>query len=358
MVLLSTCKDSPKNQTSLISDLSCHTNLPKRFAMTHDTNAPKAHNINPNTNMVHIEGGVFYMGASDNKGRSDEYPRHQVKIHSFYIDRTEVTNAEFEKFVTATGYITTAEKVPSWEELKKQLPPGTPRLADSLLIAASLVFKASEVPLPLENPGLWWRWTGGANWRHPYGPGSTIKGKENYPAVHISWYDANAYAHWAGKRLPTEAEWEFAAKGGLENQTYPWGNEEPYEGEPKANTWDGAFPYKNTETDQYSGIAPVKSYKPNKYGLYDMAGNVWEWCADNYDQYYYQRLEGSFTENPKGPQKSNDPSQPGVPVKVIRGGSYLCNKDYCSGYRVSARMMSSPDTSLEHTGFRCAADIK
>lgn len=307
--------------------------------------------------MIFVKGGEFLMGASDNRGRKDEYPQHKVKLNSYYIDATEVTNAQFAEFVKATGYITTAEKAPDWEELKKQLPEGTPKPADSLLVAASLVFKSSENPLPLNNPGLWWDWKKGADWKHPQGEGSNLKGKENYPVVHTSWEDANAYAKWAGKRLPTEAEWEYAAKGGFKDQPYPWGSEEPYEGKPKANTWDGKFPYLNTKADGFNELAPVKSYSPNAYGLYDMAGNVWEWCSDNYDENYYKTLQDKIIENPKGSSQSFDPRMPGTSVKVVKGGSFMCNEMYCSGYRVSSRMASSPDTGLENTGFRCVADL-
>lgn len=334
--------------------LSCHP-LEKRFQTTTLQNYSISENRSLD-GMILIKGGTFLMGASDNQGRKDEYPQHKVKVNSFYIDETEVTNEQFLKFVEKTGYITTAERVPNWNELKKQLPKGTPKPADSLLTASSLVFKQSSSPVPLNNPGLWWEWKKEANWKHPEGPGSNLEGKENFPVVHITWEDANAYAKWAGKRLPTEAEWEYAARGGLENQIYPWGNEEPYQGLPKANTWDGKFPYLNTETDGFKRLAPVKSFAPNAYGLYDMAGNVWEWCADNYDQNYYQSLVNIVSENPQGSAKSYDPRMPNTAVKVVKGGSFMCNEMYCSGYRVSSRMASSPDTSLENTGFRCVAE--
>ena len=338
--------------------ISCHSNIPGVFTAL---NEPDGNPLPTGTvsfeGMVRVEGGIFLMGAPDDRGRPDEYPQHRVKVGPFYMDKTEVTNAEFAGFIEATGYVTTAERDVDWEKLKKQLPPGTDKPADSLLKAASLVFQESDNPVPLNEPASWWRWTQGADWRHPKGPGSSIEGKEDYPVVHVSWEDANAYARWAGKRLPTEAEWEFAARGGLKNEPYPWGSEEPYEGSPKANTWDGKFPYKNTEVDKYNGLAPVKSYPPNGYGLFDMAGNLWEWCSDNYRSDYYQSVAGNMQDNPTGPETSYDPRQPEVPVKVIRGGSFMCNEVYCSGYRVSSRMMSSPDSGLENTGFRCVADI-
>jgi formylglycine-generating enzyme required for sulfatase activity len=306
--------------------------------------------------MVWIEGGEFLMGSSDNDGSADEYPQHKVKLTGFWMDQTEVTNAQFRKFVEATGYVTTAEKAIDWEEMKKQEPPGTPKPPDSLLAASSLVFHCSEHVVSLNDPSQWWTWVRGANWRHPQGPESSIEGKDNYPVVHISWDDANAYAKWAGKRLPTEAEWEYAARGGRINQSYPWGNEAVETGKPKANTWQGDFPNANTGWDGFKGLAPVKSFVANGYGLYDMAGNVWEWCGDWYDSDYYSEYKDRIVIDPKGPSKSNDPMEPGLPKRVLRGGSFMCNASYCKGYRVSSRMKSSPDTGLEHTGFRCVSD--
>ncbi len=310
------------------------------------------------TGMVFIKGGTFMMGGDNKQASIDEYPKHKVQVEGFWMDATEVTNAQFQKFVEATHYITTAEKKPDWEEMKKTLPPETPKPPDSLMVAASLVFHQTSGPVDLNDYSQWWSWAKGADWKHPEGRESNIKGKENYPVVQVSWYDAMAYCKWAGKRLPTEAEWEFAARGGLINNIYPWGNEPINEGKPKANSWGGKFPYYNDDKDGFVKLAPIKSYPSNGYGLYDMAGNVWEWCNDWYDADYYKTLANKTTINPQGPEKSVDPQDPYTPKRSLRGGSFLCNDSYCSGYRVARRMKSSPDTGLEHTGFRCVKDRK
>jgi formylglycine-generating enzyme len=301
--------------------------------------------------MVLIPGGNFLMGSSDLEGRPDEYPQHAVQVKGFWMDVTEVTNAQFEQFVKATGYITTAERKPDWEEIKKQLPPGTPKPHDSMLVAGSVVFTQ-----PKHLGDSWWVWTKGASWKHPQGPASNIKGKENYPVVHISFEDANAYAKWAGKRLPTEAEWEFAARAGMNNQPFTWGNEPVEAGKVKTNIWQGSFPSNNLAADGFVRSAPVRSFAPNAYGLYDMAGNVWEWCSDWYNARYYAEIADKTSIDPVGPSTFNDPDEPTIPKRVVRGGSFLCHASYCSSYRVSARMKSSPDTGLEHTGFRCVKD--
>ncbi len=352
------CKDKQSEKKVATETMSCESSLPSRFSGTNTNTTVEKSTAVSYDGMVKISGGEFLMGASDKEGRSDEYPQHKVRVNSFWMDATEVTNAQFEKFVKATGYITTAEIKPNWEEIKKQLPPGTPKPDESLLVAASLVFTPTATAVDLNDASQWWRWTKGANWKHPHGPESTIKGKENYPVVHISWEDANAYAKWAGKRLPTEAEWEFAARGGLIDKKYFWGNEAPETGKFKANIWQGKFPYQNTAADKFTRSAPVKSFSSNGYGLYDMAGNVWEWCSDWYTPEYYKELGSNIADNPKGPSKSYDPMEPTIPKRVVRGGSFLCNASYCKGYRVTARMKSSPDTGLEHTGFRCVADVK
>ena len=307
--------------------------------------------------MVMIPSGDFMMGSTDKQAREDESPIHPVHVDAFWMDQTEVTNFQFKEFVDATGYITTAEKKPNWEELKKELPPGTAKPNDSLLKAASLVFEKTDGPVNLNDYGAWWQWKSEASWRNPKGKGSSIEHKMDHPVVHISWYDAQAYAKWSGKRLPTEAEWEWAASGGL-NAKYPWGNEAITKGVPKANSWDGSFPFENTLKDQFFYTAPVGSFKPNSFGLYDMAGNVWEWCSDWYDYTYYESFKSQKGTNPQGPKVSYDPYQPYLSQKVMRGGSFLCNDLYCSGYRVSSRMKSSPDTGLQHTGFRLVRSVE
>ena len=308
--------------------------------------------------MVKIPGGTFMMGGDNDQASQDEFPKHKVTVKGFWMDETEVTNRQFAEFVKATGYVTTAEKKPDWEELKKDLPPGTPKPDESLLVASSMVFVPSDHPVNLNDFSRWWSWKEGADWRHPHGPGSDIKGRDDYPVVHISWYDAMEYCKWAGKRLPTEAEWEWAARGGLVNNIYPWGNEEINKGKPKANAWDGEFPYRNSEWDGFFYLAPVKSFLPNGYGLYDIAGNAWEWCSDWYHANYYQMIQKpEGIENPQGPDKSYDPEDPYARKKSMRGGSFLCNDSYCSGFRVARRMKTTPDSGMEHLGFRCVKDL-
>jgi len=305
--------------------------------------------------MVWIPGGTFMMGDADGIF-PDERPLHRVRLTGFWMDATEVTNAEFRAFVEASGYVTTAERPVDWEELAAQLPPGTPKPDDAMLEPGSLVFHPVEGPAPARpiDVGDWWVWTLGATWRAPEGPGSSIEGRDDLPVVHVSWEDAAAYAAWAEKRLPTEAQWEYAARGGLAGATFPWG-ERPIEAAPaSANTWQGTFPLADRGDDGHVGPAPVGSYPPNGYGLFDVSGNVWEWCADWYRADTYARdAERGTAVDPVGPASSFDPDEPTVPKRVQRGGSFLCNGQYCAGYRVSARMKASPDTSLAHAGFRC-----
>jgi len=242
--------------------------VPDRFSS--NDSASQNFNVSGDTSvngMVLIPGGVFEMGGDNQQASADEYPKHKVSVDAFYMDATEVTNAQFKKFIDATGYITTAEKKPDWEELKKSVPPGTAKPADELLQAASLVFKQSNGPVDMNKYSQWWEWVPGASWKHPEGPDSNIDDKENYPVVHVSWDDAMAYCKWAGKRLPTEAEWEFAARGGLINNIYPWGNEPVNAGKPKTNSWEGKFPYLNEKKDGFIKKAPVKQFAENRLGL-------------------------------------------------------------------------------------------
>lgn len=343
--------------------LHCTNNIPARFGTVTAQNETDSNGLTTNDTVSHegmilIKAQTFLMGANDEEGRVDEYPQHKVQLADFWIDATEVTNAQFKQFVDATGYITTAEKKPDWNLIKLQLPPGTPKPSDDVLVPASLVFVKQPLGTALDNPSAWWIWAQGANWKHPKGPGSNIKGKDNYPVVHVSWDDALAYCKWAGKQLPTEAQWECAARGGMQSK-YTWGEEDIENGKPKANTWQGVFPTTNTRWDKFDGLAPVKQFKPNAIGLYDMAGNVWEWCSDWYrEDTYATQLKNNNSKvivNPIGPKDSYDPQEPNAPKRVVRGGSFLCNASYCKGYRTTARMKTSQDTGLEHTGFRCVA---
>ena len=291
----------------------------------------------PPEGMVWIAGGVFTIGTDDPEAPAAERPARRVEVSAFWLDVAEVTNARFAEFVAATGYKTTAERTIDWNEMKKQVPPGTPKPPDDQLVPGSLVFTPPEKPIPLDDASAWWRWVPGANWKHPEGPQSSIENRMDHPVVHVSWDDAKAYATWAKKRLPTEAEWEIAARGGHEGRRYAWGEKLEPEGQTLANYWQGEFPALNLNTDKYERTSPVKSFPPNEYGLYDMIGNVWEWCSDWYRPDSYLLIdELTIAENPQGPGESFDPNEPYQPKKVTRGGSFMCGSNYCSNYRPSA----------------------
>ncbi|GDY22598.1 hypothetical protein LBMAG56_39450 [Verrucomicrobiota bacterium] len=291
--------------------------------------------------MVWIPPGTFMRGSTN--GQSDEKPVRELTLDGFWIDATEVTNEQFERFVKETGYVTTAERKPDPRDF-----PGAP---PENLVAGSIVFSPPPGEVPLTDHFIWWRYQRGANWRHPEGPESDLKGREQHPVVQVSWFDAMAFCKWAGKRLPTEAEWEYAARGGLAGKEYMWGDELSPGGKWQANIWQGRFPHENLASDGFKGTAPVKSFPPNGHGLFDMAGNAWEWCADLYLPDYYANCPAK---NPPGPDTSFDPNEPGVTKRVQRGGSFLCTDLYCGAYRPSTRMKTSPDTGLQHAGFRCA----
>jgi sulfatase modifying factor 1 len=309
------------------------------------------------TGMVWIPGGEFSMGAQDPpdmehdhigmQATHDSRPIHRVYVDGFWMDKTDVTNAEFARFVAVTHYITQAERTPKAEDF-----PGAP---PENLVAGSVVFAPPDHPIPLNDYLQWWTYVKGANWHHPNGPGSDIKGKENYPVVHVSYDDANAYAKWAGKRLPTEAEWEFAARGGLAGKPFVWGDTFRPNNKYMANTFQGHFPNSNTNDDGYGATSPVTTFPPNGYGLYDMAGNVWQWTSDWYRADYYRQLavSGSISRNPTGPDSALDPEEPGVPKRVMRGGSFLCTDQYCSRYMVGTRGKGEVSTGTNHLGFRC-----
>ena len=304
-----------------------------------------------------LSGGQFEMGTSDPNSFANERPAHTVTVNGFWMDEHPVTNAEFRRFVQATGYVTTSERPVNWDELKAQLPPGTPKPPDDQLQPGSLVFTPPPGPVSLEDVSAWWRWQTGASWQHPEGADSTLEGRDNHPVVQVSWDDAAAYATWADKRLPTEAEWEYAARGGLEGKRFAWGDDFMPEGHQMANTFQGDFPYHQTGEDGFSGTSPVKSFPPNGYGLYDVAGNVWQWTADWYRPDTFAERAGNpgLCDNPAGPTSSFDPTDPYAKRRVIKGGSFLCHVAYCESYRPSARRGTPPDTGSSHVGIRLAS---
>jgi formylglycine-generating enzyme required for sulfatase activity len=290
--------------------------------------------------MTWVPGGTFWMGADDSS-MNDAKPVHEVRVTGFWMDRTEVTNRRFARFVAATGYVTGAERAPDAKEI--------PGAAAESLVPGSIVFTPPTGKVSLDNPLAWWRYVPGAQWRHPEGPGSSIDGKDDHPVVHISWFDASAYAAWAGKRLPTEAEWEYAARGGRARSHYVWGEELLPRGKWQANIWQGRFPDHNSGDDGYLRTAPTGSYEANRFGLFDMAGNAWEWCAD----WYRPEYQTSAALDPIGPSSSFDPAEPGVSKRVQRGGSFLCSDEYCTRYLPGARGKGEPGSGASHVGFRC-----
>ena len=303
----------------------------------------------PIADMIRIPGGTFRMGSD--RHYPDEAPSHSVTVDGFWIDPTPVTNAQFRTFVAATKYVTWAEIAPDPKDYPGALP--------KMLRAGGLVFTPPSKPVDLADFSQWWRFTFGATWRRPYGKGSHIGGLDDHPVVQVAFKDAEAYATWAGKELPTEAEWEFAARGGLENAEFAWGDEFAPRGRHMANTWQGNFPNENLRNDGWARTSPVRAFPPNDYGIHDMIGNVWEWTTD----WYSTRHEADATKaccvpmNPRGggPEGSYDPRQTGarIPRKVLKGGSHLCAPNYCRRYRPAARHAEDVDTSTSHVGFRC-----
>jgi len=304
--------------------------------------------------MVFISGGTFVMGSD--KHYPEEAPAHRVSVSSFWIDRTPVTNREFRKFVNATGHVTLAELPPDPKDYPNALP--------HMLKPASLVFTPPDHPVDLRIWTQWWTFKFGANWRRPFGPRSSLSGLNEHPVVHVAYRDAEAYARWAGKELPTEAEFEFAARGGLEDAEFAWGDSLTPGGRQMANTWQGMFPSENLEHDSYRHTSPVIAFPANGYGVYDMIGNVWEWTNDWYSERHEVQAEKAccIPENPRGGSEaaSYDPALPNIviPRKVLKGGSHLCAPNYCRRYRPAARHAEPVDTSTNHVGFRCVVREK
>ncbi len=301
----------------------------------------------PFEGMVWIPGGTFRMGSDDHY--PEEAPTHMVQVDGFWMDQTPVTNAQFQRFVEATGYVTLAERTPNAADY--------PGADPASLVAGSSVFKSPGRRVDRNNHYNWWQWVPGADWRHPSGPKSSIDGREQHPVVHVAWEDVEAYARWIGKEIATEAEWEFAARGGLDGAEFAWGDEFTPGGKHMANTWQGEFPYRNLLHDGFAGTSPVDVFPPNGYGLYDIIGNVWEWTADWYGAHQVASESCCAVSNPRGVKReqSFDPQQPGfrIPRKVIKGGSHLCAPNYCQRYRPAARMPHHIDTGTSHVGFRC-----
>lgn len=348
------------------------------------TSSPQPDDGDPRVrDMVWIPGGVFTMGSND--GAADERPAHRVELEGFWMDVHEVTNQQFDEFVRATGYVTTAEQPPKLRSIENGSEFANAAILEEFNHPGSICglnLKSRNEIDPQRGAYSWWQYVKGASWKHPEGPDSTIDDRMNHPVVHVSYLDVQAYCQWAGKTLPTEAQWEFAARGGRSGETYPWGNERNPDGRWLQNIWQGEFPITNTEEDGYRTTSPVGTFPPNDFGLCDMSGNVWEWCADYYrpDTYAVNSHEessaaptgspastdaarmsggsstgvtGNAVRNPQGPESSLDPQEPGIIKRVQRGGSFMCSEQYCVGYRVAARMKGEQDTGAFHTGFRC-----
>lgn len=313
--------------------------IPSRAAAIRSGTSPKSGAGSGNAEMVLIQGGNFSMGAAE---FVDARPIHTVKVNNFWMDKHEVTNAQFAQFVKATGYVTVAER-----PLNPADYPGVP--ADKL-VPGSAVFTPPTQPVSLQSPLQWWQYVAGTTWRHPLGPRSSVVGKGNEPVVQVCYEDAVAYARWAGKRLPTEAEWEYAARAGHKGTKYYWGSELKPKGKWVTNIFQGNFPNANTVEDGFRTTAPVQTFPANAFGLYDMEGNVWEWCSDLYRPDYYQK---SPTSNPKGPNDSYDPEEPGTIKHVQRGGSFLCSDQYCVRYQAGSRGKGETSSASNNLGFRC-----
>jgi formylglycine-generating enzyme required for sulfatase activity len=339
--------------STLVLNSSC--NKPqKKETKKNKTVAQKVDSLAPE-GMIWVAKKTFLMGAkaSDQFAMMHEKPAHKVTVDGFYIDAHEVTNKQFQKFVDATNYVTVAERPIDWEEIRKNLPKNTPKPADSILQPSSLIFnKTASNIVSMDNYIQWWKLKIGANWKHPEGPESSIDGKEDFPVVHVTLEDARAYCKWAGRRLPTEAEWESAAQGKFEDNIYTWGNKHEDLKE-NANTWQGQFPTQNLPEDGFEYISPVASYPPNNIGIYDMAGNVWEITTDLFNANYYQSLDpNQIYENPTGATTSYSPSNPYQKEITIKGGSFLCHESYCASFRISAKMGMELNSSSDHIGFR------
>ena len=325
---------------------------PQQQAAPAETATPPAVMVNPTLppgpapeGMVWIPGGTYWMGCDD-CGMPDAKPVHLVSVSGFWMDKTPITNAQYARFVKETGYVTVAERPLSPKDF-----PGVP---EDKLVPGSAVFVQPASDVSLENPMQWWNYVPGANWKHPEGPQSSIASRADHPVVHVAFEDAVAYLKWAGRRLPTEAEYEFAARGGLDRQHYAWGNELKPHGAWPANIWQGHFPSTNSVADGHAGTSPVSAFPPNNFNLYDVGGNVWQWCADWYRDDYYRVLAAFPTppRDPKGPDQSLDPTEPGAAKRVVRGGSFLCSDQYCSRYLVGSRGKAEISSGASNLSFR------